>query len=80
LTSAKDWSSASSKYGTAVISRTAGLAVLHLIKQTGLNAAKTWLESVKQGTDPTGAFEKVFGMRLDKFQEEFETSLKPALR
>ena len=76
LTSAKEWSSASSKYGIAVISRTADLAVLHLIEQAGLNSAKVWLESVKQGADAMTAFEKVFGMSLDKFQTEFETSLK----
>jgi hypothetical protein len=80
LTSAKEWSSASSKYGIAVISRTADLAVLHLIEQTGLNGAKAWLELVKQGTDPITPFEKVFGMSPDKFQAEFETSLKSALR
>jgi len=79
LTSAKEWSSASSKYGIAVILSIANLAVLHLIEQTGLNAAKTWLESVKQGTDATVAFEKVFGMVLDKFHAEFETLLKSAL-
>ncbi len=80
LTSAKEWSSASSKYGNAVISRTADLAVLHLIEQTSLNGAKSWLESVKQGTDAMTAFEKVFGISLDKFQDQFETSLKSALR
>jgi hypothetical protein len=63
-----------------VIARTADLAVLHLIEQTGLNGAKAWLESVKQGTDAMTAFEKVFGMSPDKFQAEFETSLKSTLR
>ena len=40
---------------------------------------RPWIgkESVKQGT---GAFEKVFGMSPNKFQAEFETSLKSASR
>lgn len=80
LTSAKEWSSASSKYGIASISRTADLAVLHLVEKTGLNGAKSWLESVKQGTDAMTAFEKAFGMSTNKFQSEFEASLKSALR
>lgn len=80
LTSAKDWSSASSKYGSAVATRIAELAVLHLIEQKGLNPSKIWLELVKQGTDAMTAFEKAFGMSLDKFRVDFETSLKSALR
>jgi hypothetical protein len=80
LASTEEWSSASSKYGNAVASRTADLAVLHLIEQKGQNGAKTWLESVKQGTDIMMAFERVFGISLDQFQDDFETSLKSALR
>jgi hypothetical protein len=80
LQTAEEFRKAAQKVGRLNLSAYTALAAFYLSEKNGIGSLTEWYRKDKEFKNPHKAFEKVFGLTLEKFAQEFSAYLEQQLK